>query len=794
MSSDDMTTTLTADAPLEAADDAMKHTPDADDDRQTASAKGRGKRLTDAQRMQIIALLEDKTAPLSRAECARLYGVSPAAIGKLMKVSASVKKRYADAGADAGHLRDKRQRGGFSKNMCFEDELFQWICSLRARRIPLLVAHVQQKAKILATKHRVNDAFKASNGWYYRFCARYGLVPGSLHSGSSSSDVVTSCSSTSSGTAVTAPAAIDASDSDASRRPVNSAQVARTPDWSDDPVTSERVRVLQDTVERYGPEFVYSLTEARLFYRLLPLPLLAAVASTSNTSHTTASSRARASDSRSESSASAQSKGDSERVMLLVCANGTGTHKIPLLVVSKRHAPCDALSTTSALATAYVSDHDVWCDDATFQFWCARVFAPAIAARTTHAVLLLLDNPAGSLTAFATPTIATHFVPTRPASLSASCQFGTAASAFDAFQPLTHGVTRELKRRYKVALVHDVLSFAERTDEERYRLRQRARKRPLGAAGVAFGHLPHVGDAVALLSDAWHAIPPQLLRLGWQRAHVSPDCRSVRDARSVGVSDDAVVTELVALLERANGGHSVQAKDVRSWLHADDDASERMQQELLLEVQRMLTEEERCVQVALETPSLVPASADAAVPVTPVEESPQPQQLAVYDHQQSPFASSLQQTALSMDPTNSVGFDYAHLHALPLHSASFVRPMAPVPPPPIQQTDALTALREQRKAVSVALRALATAEEALDNADVAAHFGRDVTRDASLQVRALLRRLRRVHRGTQSTLRLEACGHNGAQTNQAIAPVRVHAYVYGDSGACDRETDASDGT
>ncbi|KAF4318126.1 hypothetical protein BBO99_00007478 [Phytophthora kernoviae] len=146
-------------------------------------SKGKGKRLTDSERMEIIAKLEDPASSVSRANCAKEYGVTPAAISKLMKVSQTVKKRYSDAGTDNNNVRDKRQRGGFSKNVGFEDELYQWICSVRARKIPLLVAHVQQKAKLLAANHGMNEDFKASNGWYYRFCGRYGLSPASLHTG-----------------------------------------------------------------------------------------------------------------------------------------------------------------------------------------------------------------------------------------------------------------------------------------------------------------------------------------------------------------------------------------------------------------------------------------------------------------------------------------------------------------------------------------------------------------------------------------------------------------------------------
>ncbi|TYZ64216.1 hypothetical protein PybrP1_011501, partial [[Pythium] brassicae (nom. inval.)] len=549
--------------------------------RSVASSKGRGKRLTDRQRMDIIARLEDPVAPLSRAECARRYGVSPAAIGKLMKVRAAVKKRYSDAGADAGAQRDRRQRGGFAKNAGFEDELFRWICSIRARRIPLLVAHVQQKAKLLAAKHHGHDDFKASNGWYYRFCARYGLVPGALHSGGGGGSARSVGTATSAGVeggsfGVVALATVnsaagggrvdpqvahvrrksatatteesddddggddeseDEGDRSAGKRAVKAERATK---WRDDPAMAEKVSHLQSTVQQFGPEFVYSLSEARLFYRLLPTLLQPAF---SCGGRETAVASGDAHDS-SLVAVGGGAKGDSERVMVLVCANGTGTHKIPLLVVGKHSRPgCFAASSAShpplaeplcaepaemqVGATKYWSQRDVWCDNRTFQYWCARVFAPAVQARTTRPVLLLLDNPAGSLEPFQHASIATCFLPTRAGSVTALLPPLPADSAGGhpsaLFQPLQPGVVRELKRRYKVAIFHEALSVRERSDEERYRLLQRALKRPHGAAGLALGRLPHVADAMELLEEVWAAIPQRVLRAGWLRAELCAD-------------------------------------------------------------------------------------------------------------------------------------------------------------------------------------------------------------------------------------------------------------------------------
>lgn len=826
----------------------------------TTAAKGRGKRLTDSERMEIIARLEDKTTPLSRAKCARIYGVTPAAISKLMKVSQTVKKRYADAGVEAGHLRDKRQRGGFSKNMCFEDELFKWICSIRARRIPLLVAHVQQKAKLLAAKHQMNDDFKASNGWYYRFCARYGLAPGSLHAGGSGGGNANTTVAAPSGNVIDRSMSSDSDDSSqlsTKTRLGSDVKVKRAPAtkaaWSEDPATAEKVGSLQDQVKKFGPEFVYSLSEARLFYKLLPHQLIPTNQQTGGDSNHSGES----------DSGGSQAKGNTERVMVLVCANGTGTHKIPLLVVGKQARPvCFAvnqhntanhftqLNTSSSHdnlpiqsaamqvgSTKYYSQRDVWCDNQTFQYWCTSVFAPAVQARTTQPVLLLMDNPGGSLDEFQFGNIATYFLPTRAGNLSAALQSGAASSTHAQFQPLQHGVVRELKRRYKIALFHEALSFLEKGDEERYRLLQRALNRPQGAAGIAFGRLPHVADAMALLEEVWAAIPVDLLRTGWVRSNLYaegfPELHSVANEQQSGsrpdISDDTVVLELSSMLRHVKSIDELQGlpKEIRLWMYADDDASERMQQELLHDVQRLLQEEEEGGRATHAT-AVVSLSVPVPAPLVPVNTNGvmEPPIYEQHHQQHGSFTSLMHSTGgmqqqqqhpvygdFNMHQQQSIGYGYSlpqqqhhhqlHQQAPPTH---FNRQL----PPPLQQQQhhlhqqhlqqqqqqhggSPMALRESRKAVIFALRALANAEEALDNTDVAEHFGDEATSDAIKAIGAVLRRLRRIHRGKQSTL-APIRSATTDQANSGLVPspqaatssahdvaASTHTYFYGDA-------------
>ncbi|RLN73613.1 hypothetical protein BBJ28_00005370 [Nothophytophthora sp. Chile5] len=580
--------------------------------------KGRGKRLTDSERMEIIARLENTTVPLSRAKCAREYGVTPAAISKLMKVSQTVKKRYSDAGADAGGLRDKRQRGGFSKNVPFEDELYQWICSVRARKIPLLVAHVQQKAKLLAARHHMNEAFKASNGWYYRFCARYGLAPASLHAG--------------------APVALQSVGAGVGLATTNASQSgAGEAVKAADAETAHKLMGLREQVAQIGPEFVYTVSEARLFYQLLPShirpPSMTSAATATVTGGMTGmnttvpgASGSSALDAVREGSA----VGNTARVLVLVCSNGTGTHKMPLLVVGKEPAPASlatlhpellrdvpansssgnsndtavggASSRSSGssvgigMGTSYYSQREVWCDDHTFQHWCDRIFLPAIRQRTTRPVLLVAENPGGRLAPFHQENVTTMFLPLRTGNGSGEVTFqsglpsqqpgqpttggpnSSSASSAVQFQPLHGGVIRDLKRRYKVALFQERLSFLEKPDDERFRLIQRAMKKPPGSVGVAFGRAPHLLDAMSLLDEVWATTPPSLVHGCWVKANLGGSASSPLPASTPlpppsapELSDEMVVLELCSMMR-----HVTIHKTVSFALHALATAEEAL--------------------------------------------------------------------------------------------------------------------------------------------------------------------------------------------------------------------------
>lgn len=139
--------------------------------------RGAGRRLNDQERMEILDILA-REAKVKNVDLAKRYGVSEGAIRKLKQVKDRIRDRYYLGNE---HNRDKRKRGGFARNAQFEQELYQWICRMREAQayqlLPLTQTAVRQQAMLLAQKYERMGTFKASPGWFARFCSRHRLDP-----------------------------------------------------------------------------------------------------------------------------------------------------------------------------------------------------------------------------------------------------------------------------------------------------------------------------------------------------------------------------------------------------------------------------------------------------------------------------------------------------------------------------------------------------------------------------------------------------------------------------------------
>ncbi|CAH0479674.1 unnamed protein product [Peronospora belbahrii] len=139
--------------------------------------RGAGRRLNDQERMEILEIIQ-REAKVKNVDLAKRYGVSEGAIRKLKQMKDTVRNRYYMGNE---HNRDKRKRGGFKRNAPFEEELYQWIVRMRESQpyqlMPLTQTAVRQQAIVLAKNYDKMANFKASPGWFARFCSRHQLDP-----------------------------------------------------------------------------------------------------------------------------------------------------------------------------------------------------------------------------------------------------------------------------------------------------------------------------------------------------------------------------------------------------------------------------------------------------------------------------------------------------------------------------------------------------------------------------------------------------------------------------------------
>jgi len=137
--------------------------------------RGRGPRLTDLQRIELLDLARNDP-PLTNSELSRRFKISRSAVIKLRSNESAVRKRFAETKDES--QRNKRQRGSCLNPVQsdFEEMLYAWMCTDQdAKTMPKNA--IQHRAKAMAeTMGGEMINFKASNSWYQRFCKRYNIT------------------------------------------------------------------------------------------------------------------------------------------------------------------------------------------------------------------------------------------------------------------------------------------------------------------------------------------------------------------------------------------------------------------------------------------------------------------------------------------------------------------------------------------------------------------------------------------------------------------------------------------
>ena len=125
-------------------------------------------------------------------------------------------------------------------------------------------------------------------------------------------------------------------------------------------------------------------------------------------------------------SAAHEEKKAKERVSLAVCANTTGTHKIPCTLIGKPKFP--ACIKNWKWHVKYISRNKAWMDVSTCWKWFEEVFYPEVRKRTGRPVCLLMDNAPGHFPAFGRNNIKVVFFPPNCTCWKQPCDMGIIAA------------------------------------------------------------------------------------------------------------------------------------------------------------------------------------------------------------------------------------------------------------------------------------------------------------------------------------------------------------------------------
>lgn len=207
-----------------------------------------------------------------------------------------------------------------------------------------------------------------------------------------------------------------------------------------------------------------------------------------------------------------------DRVTVMVCANATGTHRLPLLLIGKSKNPRCFKNVKVPLI--YANQQKAWMNTDVFINWYENTFIPEVQKFQKDVgkegnVLLLLDN-----------------APTHPSAETPTRENGKFTVKFlppnvtSILQPMDQSVIETFKRLYRKQLLRRLLS-AESSEVETM---------------LKFFKEVNLKDCCYMLVDAWNSVESEILKRAWNKLLRSPsnsliephdDLKEMTDAMTV---------------------------------------------------------------------------------------------------------------------------------------------------------------------------------------------------------------------------------------------------------------------
>lgn len=228
-----------------------------------------------------------------------------------------------------------------------------------------------------------------------------------------------------------------------------------------------------------------------------------------------------------------------DRITLMVCANASGTHKLPLFAIGKSAKP-RCFKHIQAIPIKYTGQKSAWMDRQKFVEWYTELFLPEIEAKhgeSGRKCILLLDN-----------------APTHPSaeilnSLSDKCKVVyMPPNVTSLIQPMDQGVIEKLKKVYR-----------------KYFLREFLINESTEATQLEFLKGWNILKCLLYTAKAWETLTADNLRKAWKNlfpVHFASDNTALHEE----VVDSLTFTSMV---QRSSLLNNVTESEAQAWLQED---------------------------------------------------------------------------------------------------------------------------------------------------------------------------------------------------------------------------------
>lgn len=232
------------------------------------------------------------------------------------------------------------------------------------------------------------------------------------------------------------------------------------------------MEAIREAARHYALENIFEVHETGLFFKVLPRSMYVLSSEGRKTARAMTDMEAK------------------DRVLVFLCANASGSHKLPISIIGKSVRPRCFQKRPPPIK--YFSQKDSRSDWRTLQQWWMEVFLPYVEENTSGEVLLIMDGMKCRDLKESNGRVRVMHLPPNCTSVR---------------RPMGMGVIAAIKLHYRRKLLDcraDKLCEAAASQEEV----SPKKKVKSGTGGLEQGRNPHMHDVGILLKNAWDGMKP----------------------------------------------------------------------------------------------------------------------------------------------------------------------------------------------------------------------------------------------------------------------------------------------